>query len=559
MAEYTLKDENAGQEILRALNDAAINRAVQETLPVSLGKDAPTDVWTLGTAMWTDGVEHLPSTWKNETVPKDLYLRDVPTLNIYKAIVEQIQGALVATYPTVEFSVNGKVRADLNEKWEAFSERSRLLSEYDLVMQHGCNYGIGWLGLHRIDGALYGRAVHPQRVLWPQDATRFYEMKWVAKIVLTTKDANKVSGDAPAGLTWPSTILPLPDKYDLTLEVWVLKGATLGNRKFEKEGMRFIIDSTGKVKDEEPYKYDVLPLVPFVPLPAERLIGQSMASLLWQAQVRADKILAAILSRVSNSIGGKYIANSANKEGEPDAHGQRIINTANTNIKRPGVQIISLDNFKQYVPPEQVPADLLALYERAIEEMEYISGISRAFQGMVQGRMVSSAKAINALASLGSKRINRMATHFAEAIKDFAKVWAVMATSGQVDDLDVDVALEYQHEDTRQKKYEAIVELKRAGVDIPSELIIDAMPGLDEQQKKELISKMEEEREAKQILGAQQSIPGAQGQQPQQPPMEGLSGAGEPPPAVPMEEGAMMEYPAGAPPAPAGEVPMPVM
>ena len=488
MAVYTLADAKGElvRHVLDIVGEAAREReAAAET---GLGREAPGNIWDLGTWMWEPGTKHLPATWVNEVCPKDLALKDAPTLNVYRALVEQIQGGVLSAMPDLEFDAeNAGIANILNDAWRDTTEKSRLLAELDLCVAHNCNYGAGWLGIHRNSaGEPYIRAVHPQLVVCDPAAERPQDLMWVAKLFVentgTRNDGETVLDEA----RWPESILPKPECSEIRMELWIRRGATFAGRSFKETGLRAVIRSGGRIVEEEDWPHDVLPIVPVYLLPSDRMVGHSLAAVLWQAQVRVDKILGVMLSRTARSAGEKYrIARDVNAA----APGEGLTCRAEQDLKKPGVQVITSDSpIEMYAPPP-VPADLVALLREAIADMERLAGISQPYQG-VAPKGVTAGVAITALAGMSSRRVNRMAAHLAEALRDFGKAWAKFELTRRgietTGDLRVKVSLEVQEEETRRKQFDAALELARAGINIPEEVLIDLIPGLSTAKKNDI-------------------------------------------------------------------------
>jgi hypothetical protein len=270
------------------------------------------------------------------------------------------------------------------------------------------------------------------------------------------------------------------------MELWIRKGAKFAGRLFKETGLRAVIRSGGVIVEEEDWPHDVLPIVPVYLLPSDRMVGHSLAAILWQAQVRVDKILGVMLSRTARSAGEKY---RIGRDVNAAAPGEGLTCRAEQDLRKPGVQVITSDSpIEMYAPPP-VPADLVALLREAIVDMERLAGISQPYQG-VAPKGVTAGVAITALAGMSSRRVNRMAAHLAEALRDFGKAWAKFELTRRgieaPDNMRVKVSLEVQEEETRRRQFDAALELARAGLNIPPEVLIDLIPGLSARKKNEI-------------------------------------------------------------------------
>ncbi|MBN1809993.1 MAG: hypothetical protein JW909_13070 [Planctomycetes bacterium] len=562
MTTYTLRDGEGGlaARVLDAVSEAARER--EAAAEISLGREAPANTWDLGTSMWHPGTGHLPASWVNEVCPNDLRLSEAPTFNMYRALVEQIQGGVLPAVPEVEFHVESSrgVTRLLTDCWRDMAEKSRLLAELDLCVQHNCNYGAGWLAIHRGSAGTCLRAVHPQLVVFDPLAERPQDLGWVAKLVVRPVAGRPLQSAMLDEARWPDSILPRPDACEVRVELWVRRGASFAGRVFRDSGLRAVIRSGGAVVEEEDWPHDALPLVPVYLLPSERMTGHSLAAILWKAQVRLDKILAVMLSRTARSAGEKYRIAREPGAGSP---GLSLTGRAETDLRKPGVQVITSDApIEMYAPPP-VPADLVALFRQAVSDMERLAGISAPYQGIAPAG-VTAGVAITALAAMSGRRVNRMAAHLAEALRDFASTWAAyeLARRGvpQPDFVDVQVSLEAREEETRRRRFTAALELARAGVDIPPAVLVELIPGLSDDMKDDIVSSIEARRAAALFLDAAvedlsggtliDGVPAPEEFPPAPPPAQGAdygmpeptAGApAEPPQAAPEETEAAME------------------
>jgi len=585
------------KNILSYLRKVYEQRESLAAYPDSTGVDAPKNAWDMGTRMWTPGYSHLPDNWVNEVCPKNLQLREVPVLKVYRVIVEQMTAALLAAMPKVTFAVDvspsalptdmaaawqaqqavdlnieaqipsptsqaavvlpgeeppidaGQYVSDiLNGAWRKFTEDSRLLSEFSLAVIDSLNYSIGWLGLHTRGSETYGKAIHPQIVLWNLDAERPYELEWVAKMVTRAREDSTGAlyqglPDLNSIIAWPNDMLKKTDGQELEIEIFVRRGGLFAGHRYEDAGAHIIMRTSGEIKLDEPWHHDKLPITPVCLEPEHGLFGTSLARELWNTQVAIDKTLAVMLSRASRAS-GETIQLSGLGAGGTMPEGVRLTNTDEKALTAPGTRIIAHDGDMKIFPPPPMAGEYGALLSMMISNMERIAGITPAWQGHVP-RGVESGIAIMSLAKMGGRRIDRMAGHLVEAIRDFANMWAsvVLDDMGLYDRgaLEVRVVLEINEENTRDRQYQAVLELARAGVQLPPGIFVDVVPGLTDAQRRTLkrdIESMEQQRLIMGIRGMQEPAAGL----PPQPVAMPEIGAGTMPPVPPAGD---MEQPSG--------------
>jgi len=623
----------------------------QET---SRNSKIPDTVWTCGKYMWEPGSRHLPSEWTNTICPEHLKLKTVPTLNVYRALVEQIQGGILGSMPTLTFEVSteeepepevpvapempgmpgmagmagmlgmhempgmagmpgmgqppmegempgmeppmggvspgmfpeaggqmpgmpglpeGEMEPEeqapdvgqiLTDAWKQISERSRLMSELELEIEHNCNFGSGWLGIHENDnGDPTLRAVYPELVIGDQFADRPEEMQWVAKMF-----SEKWRGEGPKPdelqrvdeLRWPDNIIK-PESGMLRIEIWIRKGTTFAGRDFKDHGMHVEIRSDGKIVTEEEWDDDDLPLIPVYLMPSNKIVGYSLAVLLWQQQVAVDKIYAVLMSKM-NRAATDYIRlpSDAEKVGEP---GEKLSDAESEQQNNLGVTVISSNSSMQVEGAPPIPKELVLLLDKAIAHMERLASISQPYQGIAPGEGVTAGVAIGKLVQESAKGISRKAQHLCEALRHLGKVWAKFELKRQgievPEGLEVKVSLQVLEEETRKTQYMGIKLAQETIPDIVKlpafqKIVVQTIPGLTDDQRNELLEAIEARVEP---------MPGGPGVPEGMP---GIEGAGPMPPGG-MGQGAMGAMPEGPPmppyPAPGvgeyGQVPMPPM
>ncbi len=533
--------------IMNAIQKAISAREVLSRVEIST--EAPGNIWDLGTWMYEDSTHHLPTTWRTEIVQKDLHLRDVPTFNFYKRIVEILQGAVLKGTPGVEFGIEGDkgitreerdtdaliVQAEdalrqagmgippaigesasggmeqdsdlnaaeqqqkdvveyLNREWVEMSEDSRLLSELDLSVAHSCNYGFGWLSLQAgMDGKEYVRETHPQLVIYDPVAERVQDLTWVAKILVRpwTGKTAKSSRDVTIDGAWPASVTGRPESSEIQVEVWIKKGARFAGRVWRDHGMHLVMKSGSGTPLVSESEWDIpyLPMVPVILLPGERLRGDVLSKMLWQTQVRVDKTLGVLLSRVSRAAGEKY---HVKRGGGATSKGAVLSETGTQNLEHPGAQIIYEEAPIEMLDAPQVPRDLVDLFHDAVRDMERIAGISQAFQGIAP-KSITAGVAIQTLAEQSSQRVNRMATHMAEALKQYAQMWAAykLAKAGHVmpPGVRVKVSLAVQEEENQRSQFQKMSDIANIWDKLPAEMLeilVDAIPGLSPANKDRL-------------------------------------------------------------------------
>jgi len=559
MAIYTLK--SSGNKVaLELLKELAFwVRDREEKAVLELDGGAPQNIWDMGTKMWEPGTKHLPSKWTSEIVPKDIGLNDIPYHNAYRAIVEQIQGALVGSLPDVEIAYvdegeAGDLGLELTDRWHGLAAHSRLLGELDLSVQHNCNYASAWVGIHKGKNGKYSiRTVHPQIVFINPDAERIDDIDAVVKLILVPSD-HPADLAQISGVKWPDTILKLSTNSELQVEIWIRKGATVADRDYDETGYHGVLKGNGDIVEEEDWPFDFLPLVPFYLIPSETLIGTSLATMLWEAQVTIDKIKAVYLGRLSRSAGEKYAIGTANASAAPGSPGLAVTSRGEDDLKRAGVQVVTVDGQVTQLPLVPAPTDILACYRAAIEDLERLAGITDVFQG-IQTKGSPSGVVINQLTQNSSRRVNRMATHMAEALRYLVRVWAVMELHRmgiEVDDpeeIKVTVALTAIEEKTRRTQFEAIGQLLNAKVAIPPEMLVELIPNITKEKRKELVEQFKQQAAIQHEMAMEQKAA------PQLMPNAQEDGAGSPELGLPespmpgseealMSEGALAPLPA---------------
>jgi len=484
--------------------------------------EAPGNVWDTGDNMWSNSANHMPSKWRTVLVPEDLGLGDVPHINIYKSFVEQISASILTSIPSLEFIVGEKIAEDeadmedeqeiieafqqgdyesikrtlevsdarsqmgyitkaLDHGWEKMSHESRALSELDLNVVHNCNYGFGCLALHTFDDRYMMRATHPRLIIVDPYAERSSDIRVVAKV--TSKQAaggrmrSNISFDS---ITWPDTLLPHPEMSEVVMEVWIKKGTEFAGRKWDAHGMYLKIGGDGTVQDESPLHAARLPLSVSSLIPSDRIYGESLSAILWQAQVRVDKVLAILLSRASRAAGEKYHSQSPNVSAGNKSGAMAGISNLE-DIRKPGVRVIFSESALTPLPTDHVPSDLMEMYKLAVSDMERIAGLSQPFQGRApQG--ITAGIAIQTLATMSSRRVNRMATHLVEALRDFGYIWAehfLLSVGIKLPkDLEITVHMAAVEESTKQTTWTAIKEMLQLGIQIDPSALVDVVPGL---------------------------------------------------------------------------------
>lgn len=474
----------------------------EDSIAENSQSSAPDNVWDLGRAMWDDGIDHLPSKWIKETIPKVLNLHTVPTINCYKALMRQVQAGMVSGMPGFEFMHNDyEVAEKLDEEWRDFVARSRFLGESDSVDEDALNFGIGYLGFVSRGDKLRGVAVDPQMVLWyPPTATRYQDVDAVAQV--SVEYIGKKDDDQPPSLITKNKWSPfLRDRqndgsYKVKVELWVRPGTRVGDIEFEGEGIHAIIRSDDKVLLEEPYTLDVVPIVPQVICPSKQMIGQSQASELWQAQVRIDKLLAKLLWCAQYSGADKYRI-AVNLRGQSETQTPAInlteASSPEKELKNGGIGVVFGDQgMVEKFPATMSIADLHAEFEAAKRDMEYLAGISQPYQG-IEPERVTAGVAINSLAMMSSKGVQRKATFKAEGLREYAMTWAKFMLSQwgmEAEGLDVMVNLVPQEELTKARQVETLVKIAdiiaRSNLPQLGEFLTDLIPGLSIEQRMRL-------------------------------------------------------------------------
>ncbi len=212
----------------------------------------------------------------------------------------------------------------------------------------------------------------------------------------------------------------------------------------------------------------------------------------------------------------------------------------------------------------KLPKDLVLLFRETIADMERLAGVSPAFQG-VAPKGVTAGVAIQTLAENSARRVNRMASHMAESLRFFGKMWAAYELAKRGMELPprfkVKVTLAVQEEQNRRDQFQKIRDIAEVWDKLPAEIldiIVDSIPGLTQKNKRELMTLLEKRKEMEQraqeaqqaereqALEAQQGEPGA----PQLPAPTAPEGGGAlPAPAQASSPMGSMGSP-GAPPAP---------
>ena len=517
---YSLKkDPQLVVNIVNIIGDWARFRDSLFDSPTGFQEDAG-DLWDLGENMFGNTPDHLPSKWRTETIPKELGLGDIPTSNVYRSFVELIQGAMLTSVPGLEFYVEEKhsteteeseemeiaeayeagdmgqvdatmERSDareankticdiLNKEWPRLSDRSRILQELDLDIEHNCNFGYGCLALISNDNELYLRTTHPKLVVCDPYAERSSDIKVVAKV--TTRPA--VSGryrDVMAHdmLTWPDSLLPHPENTEVVLEVWIKKGVEFAERKWPAHGMYLkIVGET--LEEEAPIHSSHLPVIISSLIPSDRIYGHALSAYLWQPQVRIDKTLAVLQARTARAAGEKYHSSGPTMGKGARATGISAVSNID-DLRKPGVQVIFSENDLKPLPTDHVPTDLMEAYKLAIADMERIAGLSQPFQGIAP-KGITAGIAIQTLATMSSRRVSRMAIHLAEALKDVGYMWAEYYLESIGIDvpkgLELSVHVSAVEETSKSTAWAAVTQLLSAGLQVEPAVLLDMVPGL---------------------------------------------------------------------------------
>ena len=601
------KNTDLVASIMQTLSRALTDRESQ--LRIDNWKTSPTDIWEMGERMFEEGNRHLPGTWTNTVCPKELHLSEAPTYNIYKRLVEVMIAAILQSTPDVEFQLTEDTVKDtpeeqemdgtldgveaqllqmgismpvepelpdameatrnvverLNREWEKFAEKSKMMGEYDSTIKNACNFGPGWMSLNAGDeNDMYGRATHPQLIIFDPSAERTYEIKWIAKVFAvpwsgSPGDQKPEQSTVYDAAHWPSNILKKPAEQEMRIELWVKKGAAFAGYRWEEHGIHAVIAGSNTVVSEEEWNHKRFPLTQFILLPSDTIWGQSMSMMLYEAQVRADKILAFLLSRTARTAGEKYHVMKDTAETIVSSRGTALTEMGSKNLTKPGVQIVYESAKIEMMPPPPVPQDLYQLWKNAIADIEKLAGLSAAYQG-IPPKSVTAGKAIEELAEQSSRRVNRMATHMAEGIREFAYTWAEYELERTGEELpkgmEVKVTLSIQEEETRRDQFEKIMQVAENWETIPPELkeiVIDSIPGLTPANRKMLMDIIAQQMQGAQ-MGEQGAAPGAT--PPAQSPEVGGVLPPQMPPMLPEAMPVMSEPPGGMmPPGMAGQFP----
>jgi len=301
---------------------------------------------------------------------------------------------------------------------------------------------------------------------------------------------------------------------------------------------------------EEPYMMDTVPIVPITLCPTKMMLGQSMSAELWQTQVRIDKLLAKLLWCAQQAGAEKYRLGlnmkSKMEEQIPSLHLTEA-GSPEKALKNGGIDIVfadqgQMEKFESEVSLQQLHAE----FEAAKRDMEYIAGISQPYQG-IEPQRVTAGVAINMLATMSSKGVQRKATFLAEGLRDYALFWAkytLMNWGLEYEGTDVMVSLIPQEELTKSRQVETLVRISdiiaKSNVPQLGEFLVDIIPGLSVDQK----ARLKEIFEQSQAMMEQQVAPGeempetAEGMSPEA--SEEYQGMGMPEPPMPEEEEASM-------------------
>jgi hypothetical protein len=507
---YTLKDadEKAQWGLLKSvfdeLGEAAVERERDATEILPRRNSATADlsqsqgdtalIWELGQAMWDDGTSHLPTEWVTETCPKLLNLRTVPRLNVYKALIRQIQGGVISSVPNVEFDVADFMQSQtLDEKWRDATQEAHFMAQLDLAVQWNGSFGLTFFCIGK-----GGRVelTHPELVLYdPQD--NWQDVNWVCKFFLEKKGNEAGSMPLYDKLKWPESLIKAKDaqKYEIRAEIWVKRGGKIGDMTFEQAGMRFIIRSDNQVIEEEEWPFDFLPLYPIALSPRGKIRGASLAAECWYDQIRIDMTLAKKLS-VLNQVGADKWIDHMGASANPALGDERIaVGRASIvdQLKSPGQEVIvTTDEIEKLAATgtlEELNNELMS----ARADLEYIMGISQAYQG-IKPTNADSGKAIATLAQESSKRVARMALFLSESIRGFAEVWGrwtIYQESGEiVDKLKCKVTVVPQEEITRGRQMQTVTQIieiaEKSTVPGAGEYLADLAPGLSQDNREKL-------------------------------------------------------------------------
>jgi hypothetical protein len=538
---YTLKstDHQLANELMQVVYDDFKERENQAQTVLVDQHEPPGNIWDMGTFMWEPGAQHLDATWKTDVVHKDLDLKSVPTLKIYRAIVEQMQSAILPATPGVEFSYTPPEDAaapdgspipdgdDLTDRWRNLSQHSRILGELDLVVQHSCNYGIGYMAPHVArNGNTTIRAIHPQVVAFNLDAERPDDIDWIAKLTAVARRQGNVRDvAAKSAIGWPTSILPQPDISEIRLEVWIRKGATVAGRQYTDVGWHGVIRADGEIVEEEDWGHTWVPLIPFSLIPAERMIGTSLALKLYESQVRIDKLVAIYMSRMIDCSGRteRYGSDSQVRVGANPA--VDLTSKSDASAIKAGKKIIVSDQEFQVAEPPPVPEDIANAIRFEIHLMERLAGITDVFQGwQIAGS--PSGRTITKLTENASRGVNRMATHLVESYRSLCKAWAIMVLSDygvevDIDDIAVEVSFTALDENNRARKFDVLKSMIQVGQQIPAELIVSVIPGLSREERDRYIALFEQQTAREEELAMMQKgiAPGGPSDAPQEPGM----------------------------------------
>lgn len=561
---YSLaKNPDVVADVMQYLSAAVSERENQ--VKIDNWKYAPRTIWEMGQHMYEDGNKHLPSQWRDTICPEELHIGEAPTWNLYKLFIEIIQAAILQASPSVEFQLESAEFEDteeekrldtmmdsieaqlapmgisfppqepipdaqegmrklieyLNKKWDKFTEKSRLMSEYDVVIANDCNFGNGWISLNKgDDGDIYGRATHPQLIVFDPSVERKEDIQWIAKVFAVPWSRSNKKDETLSlydSMRWPESIMKKPSEQGMRVELWIRKGTQFAGYMWEDQGIHAVISGNNTVLSEEKWDMERFPLVLFTLLPSDTIWGQAMSKMLYESQVYCDKILAFIQARISRAAGEKYHVMKDAADTIVSSRGTALTSVGAKNLEHPGVEVIYDSAKIEMMAPPVIPQDMLFAYREAVANMEKIAGLSAAYQG-IPPKSVTAGTAIRELAEQSSRRVNRMATHMAEGIRDLAYTWAEyeLAKIGRTvpEGMEIKVTLSVQEEENRRNQFEKIMNVAETWTEIPPELkeiVIDSIPGLTPANRKMLMGIIT--KQVQEMKGALQNpqgpVPGA--------------------------------------------------
>jgi hypothetical protein len=262
-----------------------------------------------------------------------------------------------------------------------------------------------------------------------------------------------------------------------------------------------------------------------------------MSELLWQAQVRVDKVLACLLARAARAAGEKYNVTDAKPGPQPRA--AALSKGSVDDLKKCGTQVSYTTTAIQRFEPDHVPEDLMKLFANSVADVERLAGISQPFQGIAP-KGITAGIAIQTLASMSGRRVSRMATHLAEAFKSFGHVWAIIYRGMQNKSYDKNIKIKVRmaiHEDeTKAKQTQVLRELKEFGLVIPPEELANMIPGITADVRRRVIAynkKIAAQNQLAQVPPGSPVQSRPEGPSPVPPVGEGQEYPGEPSGAVP--------------------------